>query len=118
MNKYVKITLTLLFMATVILYLVWMFYLIVMTLKRARDAKTLSLPASIMAMPLVWTGVLLDAIGNITICTVVFLELPREALITSRLKRLILGEGWRSDLAGWMCADLLNAFDPSGNHCK
>lgn len=118
MNKYIKIALTLLFMATVILYLVWMFYLIVMTLKRARDAKTLSPYAAIMAGPIIVVAEAIDAIGNWTFCTVLFLELPRETLITSRLKRLILGEGWRSGLAGWMCADLLNAFDPSGNHCK
>lgn len=118
MNKYIKIALSLLFMATVVLYLVWMFYLIVMTLKRARDAKTLSPYAHIMAVPLIVVAETLDAIGNWTFCTILFLELPREILITSRLKRLILSEGWRSDLAGFICGDLLNAFDPSGNHCR
>lgn len=117
MNKYVKIALTVLFMLTP-LYGVWLFYLVVMTLKRAKEAGTLSLPALIMGMPLVWIGVALDAITNITVCTVIFLELPQETLITSRLQRLILEEGWRSNLAGFICADLLNAFDPSGNHCK
>lgn len=118
MKKALQFIACMLIICSVILYLLWGFYLIVMTLKRARDAGTLSFPATVLGMPLVWLGVLIDAIANWTICTIIFVELPRETLVTSRLKRLILTEGWRGDMAAWFCLNLLNAFDPSGNHCK
>lgn len=100
-------------------YVLWMFYLAVMSLMRARDAGKLSRPAYILGLPILWTGLFIDCVVNIFVASVVFLEPPRELLVTSRLTRLVhRNSGWRGKLALWVCINLLDQFDPSGHHCK
>jgi hypothetical protein len=102
-----------------ILYALWIFYLASMNLKRAKDANTLPFGAVIFGYPVVIVGVLMDCFVNLTICTVIFLEWPRELLVTGRVSRLeATGTGWRQSTAKWFCDNLLNAFDPSGKHCN
>ncbi len=99
-------------------YVLWLFYLAVMNLKRARDAGTLSKVAYALGLPLFAIGITLDALVNLVVCTVLLLELPRELLVTSRLNRHIKGTSWRSKVAAFICTHLLDKFDPSGCHCK
>ena len=99
-------------------YMLWVHYLAVMHLKEARDRGELvgfvRYPSYlVLAVGLAW-----DFFVNVTVCTLMFFELPREKTVTSRLKRHINSEGWRSTVAAWICLNLLNRFDPSGNHCK
>jgi hypothetical protein len=99
-------------------YALWLFYLAVMHLARAREAGTLSRPALYLGYPLFLIGYALDVFVQMVLATVLFLDLPREWTLTGRLKRYIAGpEGWRETVAIWMCAHLLNAFDPDGRHC-
>lgn len=99
-----------------LLYATWIFYLAVMNLKRAKDAGKLSKAAMVMGYPVLFVGLAFDCLLNLTVCTFLFLELPREGLVTARLKRLAVGGGWRAALAIWFAANLLDAFDPSGRH--
>ena len=98
------------------LYILWPFYLAVMSLKGARDAGRLSKYARTLAMPILFIGAALDAFANIVIMTVILLELPREWLVTPRLKRHIKGEGYRRRIAAWMAEHLLDPFDPDDRH--
>lgn len=98
------------------LYVLWPFYLAVMCLKGARDAGRLSKYARAMAWPILIIGAALDAFANIVIMSVILLELPREWLVTPRLKRHIRGGGYRRRIAVWMGEHLLDPFDPSGSH--
>lgn len=99
------------------LYMLWVMYLAVMALKRARDSGKLSKPAMVLGYPLLFIGLVLDALVNITLGSVLMLELPREWLVTARLTRHInTGSGWRKKLALWVTATLLDAFDPRGVH--
>jgi hypothetical protein len=101
------------------LYVLWVLYLAVMSLARARDAGTLSNAAKILGYPLLAVGVAFNVAVNWILLTVVFLEFPRESMFTNRVTRHCLhGEGWRKRLACWICHDLLDAFDPSGKHCR
>lgn len=105
-------------LAVLSVYGLWVFYLAVMNLKRAKDAGTLRPWARRLGGPVLFVGVLLDLLVNWLVFTVLLLELPRETLVTARLKRhLASGAGWRYRVARWFCADLLDAFDPSGCHC-
>lgn len=98
-------------------YITWLFYLAVMNLKRAKDAGTLSKVALVMGYPILLVGLVLDALLNVTVMTVLFLEPPREWLVTARLKRHAEVFGpWRGDLARWFAKHLLDVFDPSGKH--
>lgn len=102
-----------------LIYILWLFFLAVMNLQRARDAGTLSRPAYWMGLPLLYAGLALDFTSNMLPVSILFLELPRELLVTARLRRHIHdGSGWRKQLARWFCANLLDVFDPSGCHCK
>lgn len=108
----------LILLAPASLYVLWVFYLAVMNLKRAKDAGTLRPVARYLGAPVLLLGVLVDFLVNVVVFTVLLLELPRETLVTSRLKRhMAHGHGWRSRVARWFCAELLDTFDPSGCHC-
>lgn len=100
------------------IYILWLFYLAVMNLKRAKDAGKLSRTAYVLGLPILFVGYLLDAAVNLIIFTVILFELPKELLVTARLSRLQHGTGWRATLARWFCVNLLDQFDPTGCHCK
>lgn len=97
-------------------YALWLFYVAVMALKRARDAGTLSRIAYALGVPILVIGYALDFLVNVTVCTVLFLESPRETTVTARLKRHKYATGWRGRVARWVAAHLLDAFDPDGKH--
>lgn len=97
-------------------YALWIFFLAVMNLKGARDAGLLGPVAYRLGVPILVAGYLLDFIVNVGPCTLLFLEPPRETTVTARLKRHAPKDTWRGDIARWMAAHLLDAFDPSGRH--
>ena len=96
----------------------WALYVLVMGIYRAHLAKRLTPTTKVLAAPFVVVGYLCDVACNLTIASLVFAEMPREALVTKRLKRHVAtGEGWRYRVADWICNHLLDVFDPTGNHC-
>ena len=98
------------------LYALWLFYLAVMSLDRARRAKTLSKPALWFGYPILIAGLLIDLLVNVLL-TVPFLDLPRETTVTYRLKRYAAGpDGWRKRVTLWFADDMLDDFDPTGKH--
>lgn len=99
------------------LYVLWIFYLAVMNLVRAKRAGTLSRPALILGYPVLIIGGLINIIINVIPLSIVLAELPREWLVSSRLSRHQAAGGWRGKIAWWVCSNLLDAFDPSGSHC-
>lgn len=101
------------------LWVFWGLYVLVMGVYRAHLAKRLTRVTYALGLPWVVVGYAVDIVANIFVASVVFLELPREWLVTDRLKRHIdTGLGtWRGYLAAWVCDHLLDVFDPSGEHC-
>jgi len=101
------------------IYILWLFFLAVMNLQGARDSGKLTGAAYCIGLPLLYLGLVIDFLVNVFPVTVLFLELPREGTVTSRLSRHIHdSDGWRKTLATWFCKNLLDPFDPSGCHCK
>jgi hypothetical protein len=97
-------------------YALWIFYLAVMNLKRVRDAGKLGTVAKVFGYPVLLVGYALDVLVNVTLMTVLFLEIPRETTVTARLKRHNrTGSGWRQRLAAWF-EPLIDPYDPSGDH--
>ena len=110
--------LTLLLYTVLFLWMFWYAYIVVMGLFRAHLLGRLKGFVFVLALPAIVIGYLMDVLANLLVATVIFLELPREWLVTDRLKRHIDGyPGWRQTLATWVCDHLLDVFDPSGNHC-
>lgn len=98
-----------------ILYGLWVIFLAVMALWRARREGTLSKPAMALGSPILLGGYALDIVGNV-IMTIPMLELPREWFVTTRLKRHKYAQNFRGRIARWMAAHLLDPFDPRGRH--
>lgn len=99
-----------------VVYNLWIFYLAVMGLKRARNAGLLNKTAVVLGYPVLIVGYVLDALANIFVMTFVFVEIPQELTVTARLKRHIkTSQGWRLRAAHWF-VPLLDPFDPSGRH--
>lgn len=94
----------------------WVLYLAIMNLARVRQ--DLHWFAKLNAYGLVLpVGYVWDLAMNLLVCAV-FLRLPRDWLLTGTLKRTIINENnWRERVASWICAHLLNQFDPKGRHC-
>ena len=105
--------------AAIILWLwaFWLLYVLVMGLYRAHLARRLGPVTKVLGLPFLAVGAVIDALSNLTLATLLFLEPPGEWLVTQRLMRHMRGEGWRSDLARWICGNLLDPFDPDGSHC-
>lgn len=98
-------------------YTLWLFYLAVMNLARAKHNGTLSKAALIFGTPILLVGYLVDFLTNILVMTVVFVDWPEETTVTARLKRYAAGnDGWRKTFTLWFANDLLDTFDPSGKH--
>lgn len=100
------------------LWAFWAMYVIVMGIYRAHLAKRLTAVTLCLSAPFIVAGYFMDVIANLTVASLMFLEPPRELLVTSRLQRYVAsGQGWRFTIADWICNHLLDVFDPSGNHC-
>ena len=98
-------------------YALWLFYLAVMNLKRARDAKILTGVAYAFGVPILLVGWALDVFVNLTFCSILFADLPRESTMTARLKRYATQPGtWRFTLTVWFATHFLDKFDPDGYH--
>ncbi|MBU0791204.1 MAG: hypothetical protein KKB08_06750 [Gammaproteobacteria bacterium] len=99
-----------------LLWALWVVYLAVMNLKRAKDAGTLTFWCKFFGYPVLIVGLLLDLVCNVLVLTALLGELPRELTVTSRLKRHNrTSTGWRKAVAVW-AEQLLDQFDPSGDH--
>lgn len=100
------------------LWLFWGAYVLVMGIYRAYLNKKLTPLTLTMSFPFVVIGGIMDVLANMFIASFVFLEIPKEFLVTSRLARLNAeGTGWRKDIATFVCSNLLDVFDPNGDHC-
>jgi hypothetical protein len=99
-----------------LVYLTYVHYVAIMHFARFRD--TLTKVQVIWGYSLYFVGFLLDFALNIVVMTVMFLQLPRQVLVTSRLSCLIYDKGWRGKVAKWICTQWLDGFDPKGPHCR
>lgn len=100
------------------LYAFWCAYVLVMGIYRAHLADRLVGLNKVMALPVVAVAYAMDVAANWIIAPLVFLDWPREALVTSRLIRYKRDDhGWRRQIADFICERLLDVFDPTGDHC-
>tara|TARA_R110002110_G_scaffold190774_2_gene398972 strand:- start:292 stop:636 length:345 start_codon:yes stop_codon:yes gene_type:complete len=98
----------------------WLFFLLyigAMGVIRAHKAKKLNNYLYTLCSPFLLIAWLYDVASNLTIVSVIFMELPRRPTVTDRLKRHIKNKGYRGALARFMCQKILSPFDPSGDHC-
>lgn len=94
----------------------WILYIAIMSLKRIKSQ--LNPFAKVNAYIALWLfGYPWDLVMNLIVC-LFMLRVPRDWILTGTLKRIINTDtGARVAVAAWICANLLNQFDPSGTHC-
>lgn len=97
-------------------YVLWPIYIASMGLMSARDSGTIGPVTIALGYPVVITGLALDVFLNATVCSAIFMELPKEWTITHRLRRYKPFPDWRGQVARWIARHLLDPFDPSGTH--
>lgn len=101
----------------IITWLLWVFYLAVMNLRRVDKMGKLGITATGLGMPALIIGLVLDLLVNVVVMTILMLELPRETTVTARLKRHKReSTGWRLKVTEWLASELLDSFDPDGRH--
>lgn len=100
------------------LWAFYIFYLACMSLVCGYKRGTLTLASKLLGYPIIAVGLLIDVAMNATIFSLLFFELPREWLVTERLKRHIKQHTMRAKLARFLCHEILSPFDPSGDHCN
>lgn len=99
------------------LWVLWVLFLAIMNLNEAKISNTLPTPIRGLAYATLYIGLLVDFLVQVTVATVMWLELPREFTVSGRVARLIKsGQGYRYDLAIWFRDNLLKPFDRSGGH--
>ena len=107
---------------TYLLYLHFIAYAAIYAAKKSGTLQQLPLPAKGAAIVILACAVILDALFNMTVGTVMFLEIPtpyvatvtifklripyigwHPLMFTTRCEMHMNEEGWRGDLARWCC---------------
>lgn len=98
-------------------YVLWIFYLAIMNLLRAKKAGTLSKPAYILGLPILAAGVIVDVFCNLLL-SIVYFEIPKQLTVTRHLSDNLETPGYKGAIARGICKKMLDTFDPSGCHCQ
>lgn len=99
------------------LYLFFIMYVASMAMIRAHSERKLNGLLWVLCFPFVAISIVLDFINNVLLFSILFAELPKEWLVTARLKRHINKSGYRGWLSRYICHHILSPFDPTGDHC-
>lgn len=98
---------------------VWYLGMARLNIARKENPEKLTKTVIFFALPFALIGLVADALFNIVIGTVLFLELPEfdRILFTARISKWANKSGYRKPLARWFCLQL-DKFDWRGKHCS
>ena len=102
------------------LWVFWLLYVFTMGLYRAFLMGRLKGLSLVMCSPVVVFAFAVDLVMQFTVFSAVFAEVPRDWLVTHRLRRYMRElppTHWRRRWADYLCKHLLDPFDPTGAHC-
>ena len=99
-------------------FILWVLFLAVMSLKRAKDEGLLVSGTTSYSLALIVLGIgyFIDFLVNITLAVVLFFEPPFEMTVTKRCEKHLHETGYRGKVARWLCHNLLDPFQ-IGGHC-
>ena len=101
-----------------LVFITFLLYLAYVTLRVAHDngkLKRAPIPVRIVCYAILTAAVVCDAVFNVTLGSLLFLEPPRQWLFTERCALHRHEDGWRGRLARWVCEGWLNPFE--AGHC-
>lgn len=102
------------------MFITWLFYLAVMHIKKVKNQ--LEFVEKLFAYPMLYIGLFIDVMFNITSGTVFFFEPPREFLFTSRCQRHLESKKtnfyarYQKRVAKYFCSKFMDPYDEDG-HC-
>src|SRR5437879_6008190 len=104
------ITLTTIGVYVASIYVLWILFLAVMNLKRAKDNGTLTPVARYLGLPIFWLGYLMDFLLNIFPFSPLVADFPEEWTISAHIERLLKeGNSWQQAVCRFICHNLLDA---------
>jgi hypothetical protein len=100
------------------LWALWILYIAMMNVKRVTNTETLPWQAKLLVYPTMFLFEIVEFIANVFVCSIIFLDLPREHRVSDRLRRYFRRPkhyGWRIHIVLFI-KPMLDPFDPSGPH--
>ena len=100
------------------LWALWILYVAMMNIDRAMEIKELPLQAKLLVYPTKFVFDFVEIVANSFVCTLIFLDLPKEFTVSDRLRRYYEKQeqaGWRMVLVNFV-KPMLDPFDHKGPH--
>lgn len=100
------------------LWALWILYVAMMNINAVVKVQRLPWQSKLLVYPTVLVFEFVELIANSLVCTLLFLDLPREWTVSDRLRRYNKNPkraGWRMILVRFF-KPMLDPFDPEGPH--
>ncbi len=100
------------------LWALWILYVAMMNIKGAALKDSLPWQAKIIVLPTMLVFDIVEFIANAIVCTIIFIDLPKEVTVSDRLRRYVAQPekyGWRLCIVRFI-KPMLDPFDPEGPH--
>jgi len=101
-----------------ILWALWILYVAMMNIERSATQNPLPWQAKLMVYPTMVVFDIIEFVTNVFVCTLIFLDLPREVTVSARLRRYYIHQdkcGWRMVIVNFI-KPMLDPFDHKGPH--
>jgi hypothetical protein len=102
----------------VILWALWVLYVAMMNVDRSMISQELPWQAKILVYPTKVLFDIVEVVSNTFICTLIFLDFPREFTVSDRLRRYYTDKttsNWRLTIVHFV-KPMLDPFDHKGPH--
>jgi hypothetical protein len=112
------VTIYLISFVLVILWALWVLYIAMMNIKRVAEIQTIPIRVKMLVYPTVILFEIIEFVANVFVCTLLFLDWPKEIRVSDRLRRYWRDPdkyGWRLHIVRFL-KPMLDPFDPSGPH--
>jgi len=100
------------------LWFLWILYVAMMNIQEAVSRDNLPWQAKIMVAPTSLVFDIVEFVANVLVCTLIFLDRPKEITVSARLRRYAADPdqyGWRLTIVRFV-KPMLDPFDPKGPH--
>ena len=101
-----------------ILWALWILYVAMMNIELAVEKGPLPWQSKFMVYPTMFIFEIIEFIANVIICSLIFLDPPRELTVSDRLRRYYIHQekyGWRMVIVKFI-KPMLDPFDHKGPH--
>ena len=101
-----------------VLWALWVLYIAMMNIKRVEATQPMPIRVKMLVYPTMAVFEVVEVIANVIVCTLLFLDLPKEVRVSDRLRRYWTDPekyGWRLHIVKFL-KPMLDPFDPAGPH--